>query len=172
LDAVVNRKVLLVVLVAAAVIALVWSEKNGAAAAGNITEDPGTWPSGDRVWDVCQAIARAEGYNVGPGAAPFDNNNPGDLGPGDEHGFPTIGEAGYHGGSFILHFATAADGWNALYQKMRNVAAGSSSVYSADWSWGQIADVYAGDAADWLRNVTRALGVDPGSSLRDYVGDV
>jgi hypothetical protein len=86
---------------------------------------PDSWPSGDRIWDVCRAIAHAEGFDV-PGKAPQKLNNPGDLSPGDEHGFATAGLAEYHGGSYVIHFATAQDGWNALYAKFANIADGSS----------------------------------------------
>jgi len=29
-----------------------------------ITNDAATWPTGDKIWDVCRAIAIAEGANV------------------------------------------------------------------------------------------------------------
>ncbi len=135
-----------------------------------ITQEPETWPAGDRIWDICRAVALAEGYNLGPGHAPFDLNNPGDLSPGDEAGFATAGPSQFHGGSQVIHFATAHDGWQALYQKFSNIASGRSSVYSAEMSWEQIAALYAGDSANWVRNVTETLGVDPGASLSDYVG--
>jgi hypothetical protein len=138
----------------------------------SITADPSTWPQGDRIWDVCRAIAAAEGYDQGRGAAPFDLNNPGDLSPGDEHGFATVGPAEFHGGSSIIHFAKPADGWNALRLKIQNIASGRSNVYSADWSWMQIAEKYAGDAANWSRNVAASLGVDVTSTLADYVTGV
>jgi hypothetical protein len=165
------------VLAAGAALILLSKQSNLDAMAGdgtffmpNITQDPATWPAGDRIWDICRAVALAEGYNRGPGAAPFDLNNPGDLSPGDEGGFPTAGAPHPHGGSYVIHFATANDGWQALYYKFRNIASGASTVYSPGWSWAQIAALYAGDAASWLRNVTTALGVDPASSLASYVG--
>jgi hypothetical protein len=135
----------------------------------NITQDPTTWPSGDLIWTVCAAVAMAEGYNLGPGAAPFDCNNPGDLSPGDEHGQATISDAAYHGGSVVLHFATATGGWQALYSKFSNIAAGSSSVYSPGMTWAQIASKYAGDSANWAKNVTAALGVSSDSTLGQFL---
>jgi len=135
-----------------------------------ITQDPASWPAGDRVWDVCRAVAMAEGFNDGPGHAPFDLNNPGDLSPGDEAGQATAGPAEFHDGSHIIHFATAAGGFQALYHKFYDAAAGVSRVYDPAMTWEQIGSLYAGDAGDWIRNVTGFLGVDPGSTLGDYVG--
>jgi hypothetical protein len=135
-----------------------------------ITQDPATWPAGDRIWDICRAVALAEGYNLGPDHAPFDLNNPGDLSPGDEAGFATAGPSQFHGGSQVIHFATARDGWGALYHKFNDAAFGLSRIYAPEMSWEQIGALYAGDAADWVRNVTAVLGVDPRASLGAYVG--
>jgi hypothetical protein len=133
-----------------------------------ITFDPNTWPSGNKIWDICRAIAEAEGYDT-DGAA-FHLNNPGDLSPGDEHGFPTIGPAEFHDGSYIIHFATALDGWNALFQKVSNIVEGKSKVYGQYWTITQIASKYAGDSANWAKNVGAILGIDPNSQgFYDYV---
>lgn len=137
-----------------------------------ITPDPATWPRGDRLWDICRAIAHAEGYDRGPGTAPWDLNNPGDLSPGDEHGYGTAGPAEFHGGSYIIHFATPADGWNALRLKFFNAANGYSNVYLPDMTWAQIAAKYAGDAANWGRNVAANLGVDLETTLNDTITGV
>jgi hypothetical protein len=139
---------------------------------GTITKDQNTWPRGDKLWNVCRAIAVAEGYDKGPGTPPFDLNNPGDLSPGDEGGCPTAGPAEFHGGSRIIHFATPTDGWNALRAKIQRIADGHSRVYRPVWSWQKIASVYAGDSANWARNVAHALGVDVNSSLKDYLDSV
>ena len=87
---------------------------DGSITGSAITPDPSTWPGDDNLWNVCTAIALAEGYNLGPGTAPYDLNNPGDLGPGDEHGEKTAGAAQPHGGSLIIVFAVAEGGWRAL----------------------------------------------------------
>lgn len=126
------------------------------------------WPSGDRIWDVCRAVAQHEGYGKA-GDAPTNLNNPGDLSPGDEHGYATGGPAEFHGGSYIIHFATADDGWGALYAKFSNIVNGISRVYSADWTWPQIGQEYAADP-NWGAAVAALLGVDPTSTLNDYVG--
>lgn len=128
----------------------------------NITNDPATWPTGDRIWDICRAIAKQEGYSRGPGAAPYNLNNPGDLSPGDEHGRATAGTAEWHGGSYVIHFATAYDGWMALYAKVTNIVLGNSRTYSQQWSIRQIGAKWAGDPG-WPNGVARNLGVNPDS---------
>lgn len=137
-----------------------------------ITPNPATWPIGDRFWDVCRAIAHAEGYDQGPGAAPWDLNNPGDLSPGDEGGYQTAGPAEFHGGSYVIHFATPADGWNALKLKFFNAANGYSNVYLPDMTWAEIAAKYAGDATNWGRNVVTKLGVDLSTTLQETIAGV
>lgn len=133
-----------------------------------ITTDPATWPSGDKIWDICRAIARAEGYNTN-GAA-FNLNNPGDLSPGDEHGYTTNGAAEWHGGSYIIHFATAADGWNACYTKVSNIVNGKSKVYGQNWTVAQISQKWAGNYSAWANNVGSALNIDPNNyGFSDYV---
>jgi hypothetical protein len=140
-----------------------------------ITENPTTWPgssfayANDKVWNICTAVALAEGFNLGAGAAPFDLNNPGDLSPGDEAGQPTAGPAQSHGGSNIIYFKTSEGGFVALYHKFNNIVNGDSSVYPVDWTWNQVASRYAGNSQSWLNNVTAYLGVDPETTPEQYV---
>lgn len=141
---------------------------DGTLTGSQITADQSTWPGDDRIWNICAAVAIAEGYNLGDGAAPFDLNNPGDLSPGDEDGQRTNGSQP-HGGSFIVVFATAEGGWIALYDKFSNIVNGRSSVYPKTYSWSQVAAKYAGNSAAWLSNVTSYLGVDPSSTPAQYV---
>lgn len=129
-----------------------------------ITADPSTWPSGDPIWSIAQAIAFAEGANV-LGARPDRNNNPGDLTRGDEHGEVVAG----YDGSFIV-FASKQDGWQALYLKLANIAQNSSARYNSGMSWAQIGQIWAGGDPNWAMNVAANLGVDPNSSLGDFVG--
>lgn len=140
-----------------------------------ITSDPATYPGAtflypnDKVWNICTAVAMAEGYNLGTGSAPYDLNNPGDLSPGDENGQATIGSGEYHGGSTIIHFATCEGGFIALYDKFNRIVSGGSSVFPANWTWTQVAAKYAGNWQSWLNNVTGYLGVDPNSTPAQYV---
>ena len=133
-----------------------------------ITANPATWPGDDKIWNICAAVAMAEGYNLGNGAAPFDLNNPGDLSPGDEDGQRTNGSQP-HGGSFVIVFVTSEGGWTALYHKFSNIVSGRSSVYPKSLTWSQVAAKYAGNSAAWVANVTNYLGVDPSSTPEQYV---
>jgi hypothetical protein len=133
-----------------------------------ITNDPTTWPGDDKLWNICAAVALAEGYNLGEGTAPYDLNNPGDLSPGDEDGQRVNGSQ-FHGGSSIIVFDTAEGGWTALYSKFSRIVNGQSTVYPKSWSWSQVAAKYAGNSTAWLNNVTSYLGVDPTSTPAQYV---
>ena len=126
-------------------------------------QDPSTWPSGDGIWDICQAVALAEGYNV-PRSNPARLCNPGDISDGaSTYGFEL------HSGSKVTRFPDHATGWQWLYNKFKNIAAGKSSTYSADWSWEKISQTYAADSANWLKNVSAVLGVSAKSSLKDFL---
>jgi len=132
-----------------------------------ITNDPGTWPSGDLVWNVCRAIALAEGANVA-GDAPDRYNNPGDLSRGDEHGQQVSGYVQLPDGETLIVFTKKEGGWQALYEKIANIARGTSSAYSPTMTWTQIAQKYAGNWTAWVSNVTRSLGVQPTDVFADY----
>jgi hypothetical protein len=139
-----------------------------------ITNDPSTWPgamlgyANGQIWNICAAVALAEGYNGGIGVAPYDLNNPGDLSPGDEAGQETAGLPETHGGSTIICFATAEGGWIALYTKFSNIVNGVSRVYPATYTWAQVAAIYAGNSSAWLNNVTSYLGVEPSTTPAQY----
>ena len=132
-----------------------------------ITNDPRSWPAGDKIWEVCRAIALAEGANIG-GSAPDRLNNPGDLSRGDEQHQAVIGYETLPDGEVAIHFASKEAGWNALYSKISNIAAGRSSVYSPEMTWRQISAKYAGNSSAWVNNVTAALGVNPDSRFGDF----
>jgi len=120
-----------------------------------------------KVRRFAQAIAYAEGYYT-VGSVPNRLNNPGDLSPGDEGGYATSGPAEFHSGSNVIHFATPDDGWNALYRKVRRIATGQSTVYDRNWTLTQIAQKYAGDWQNWVRNVSNRLGVTPESTFAEF----
>lgn len=126
--------------------------------------DPATWPVGDKIWDCCRAIAFAEGYNVA-GSNPAKLNNPGDISDG-----ASVYGSEFHSGSNITKFPNANIGWQWLYTKLKNAATGRSSVYDASMSWREIGHIWAPPNAEvWATNVAGKLGVDPDSSLGDYV---
>jgi hypothetical protein len=145
------------------------TNSDGSLTGAQITNDPNTWPGDDKLWNICAAVALAEGYNRGPGFAPYDLNNPGDLGPGDEAGEETAGGAQWHGGSMIIVFSFAEGGWRALRMKFQHIISGLSSAYRATDSWQVVASKYAGNSANWLTNVTGYLGVDVNSTPAQYV---
>jgi hypothetical protein len=128
-----------------------------------ITNDPTTWPSGDKIWNICQAIAKAEGA-AKAGSVPDQANNPGDI----TDGIHTYGSFGV-GCSNVTNFPTKQIGWNALYAKISNIVSGSSTSYCANWTWNQIAQTWATKWQPWVTNVTGTLGVDPTSTLEAYV---
>lgn len=129
----------------------------------SITNDPATWPSGDRIWLVCHAIAIAEGANIA-GSVPDRLNNPGDI----SDYLATYGGE-WHSGSEVTKFPDKQTGWNSLHEKFSNIAAGKSFVYFPTDSWTTIALKYAGNSQAWLNNVTNTLSVDPNSTLQDYL---
>lgn len=133
--------------------------------AGVIDSSMDTWPQGDSIWDICRAIAKAEGYDVAT-AAPYLLNNPGDISDGAE----TFGSE-QHSGSSVTHFPDAATGWNWLYQKIKNHIDGKSKVYPASWTITQFSKKYAVPyTGNWKTIVGKELGVDPDTnSFKDYV---
>jgi len=149
---------------------------DGSLTGSAITSDTSTWPGAQAaypnaaVWDICTAVALAEGYNQGSGVAPYNLNNPGDLSPGDEQGQAVAGPPENHDGSLIIDFATVEGGFIALYVKFFNIVSGNSKVYPKTLTWTQVANIYAGDSGDWLNNVTGYLGVQPSSTPAEYAG--
>ena len=127
-----------------------------------ITHDPATWPTGSKVWNVCRAIAIAEGANV-QGSNPDRLNNPGDISDGREE----FGDE-FHTGSHVTHFPTKEIGWQWLHNKVQNAASGHSHVFLPSMTWIEIAHEWAGDWEDWVKNVTRELNVDPTNKFGDY----
>lgn len=128
-----------------------------------ITNSPATWPTGDKVWDICRAIAHAEGA-FEAGSVPDRLNNPGDISDWKKmYGFE------HHSGSDVTTFPDKETGWNKLYDKINTIALGRSHVFSPSMSWTTIAKIYAGDWQNWLNNVTHYLGVTPESTFNDYV---
>jgi hypothetical protein len=132
--------------------------------AGAITTDMESWPQGDSIWDICRAIAKAEGYDIAT-AAPFKLNNPGDISDGAQ----TFGSE-QHSGSAVTHFPDAATGWNWLYTKIQNHINGKSKTYPVNLTITQFAKIYAANWSNWKTIVGQQLGIDPDStSFKDYV---
>lgn len=111
---------------------------------------------------VARAIATAEGFFVA-GALPQRANNPGNLMLGDI-GFGMIN------GKTI--YASAADGWNALYHQVRLMFTGASRYYHPELTLREIAEIYTGgdNPISWATNVARSLGVSIETKLKDLLG--
>lgn len=141
-----------------------------------ISSDPATWPTGDRIWDCCRAVAQHEGYG-NSSAAPFRYNNPGDLSKGDEHGQAVRGYVRLPDGENLINFSTAFDGWTAMYKKIRAIVNGSSFTYSGLSTLSQIGSKWATDPA-WALGVAQSfadpsivgVAIDPSNQgFYDYV---
>lgn len=139
--------IVIIVVVAAALLLAV-------GASADVTDSP-------RISSIAAAIAHAEGFGV-VNAIPTRANNPGDLKLGN------IGNGDISGKTI---FASAEDGWNALRKQVSLMANGGSNYYQRTDTWRRIAQVWVGtsDYPNWLNTVTSDLGVDPDSTLEDYL---
>jgi hypothetical protein len=93
-----------------------------------------------------EAIATAEGFGV-PGAIPTVRNNPGNLKlTGDQ----------------ITTFATAEDGWAALYRQLELMRDDRSSYYRPTMTIAQAGQIWVGSdpAGPWVNNVVRSMQQD------------
>lgn len=128
----------------------------------SITNNPATWPSGDAIWNICQAIARQEGAAIA-GSKPDRYNNPGDI---------TDSVCGYsHDAEGLTIFPNKAEGWNALYNKWLNIMNGNSAVYKPFDSWYVIGSHWAADP-NWPNAVCSMLGVNPNTTPEQYVAGI
>lgn len=119
----------------------------------------------DRVRRIAEAIAVAEGFafpgapQTSPTNIPNSRKNPGNLRDNSKPpDYP------------IKTFATVEDGWNALYQQVERMLAGST-LYPADWTIAQVAARYTGEAAymNWARTVAGRLGVSVDTVFSEIV---
>lgn len=127
-----------------------------------ITFDPATWPTGDKIWDVCRAIAKAEGANV-EGSNPDRLNNPGDISDGAH-----LYGSEQHSGSAVTHFPDKVTGWHWLYAKIERAKDGDSHTFSPYMTWAMFAHKYAVKWVPWLHTVTDTLGVGPDTHINDF----
>ena len=115
----------------------------------------------DKIQAIMQAIGEAEGFGI-PGKIPTLANNRGDLVMGDI-GYGTLGS------QKITVFATVEDGDAELAHQISLWINGTSKYYSQTSTWNQIGTKYSGPGTPWAANVARALGVDPNSTLGNYL---
>jgi hypothetical protein len=95
-------------------------------------------------------------------AVPTRLHNPGDL---KVSAVPSVGRDAYG----HLAFATAADGWRALYRQIQLILDGRSRIYTLDMTIAQMAEHYAESSAAWSANVARTLGVPESATLRSLL---
>ena len=120
---------------------------------------------GQSVHDVSRAIAKTEGFYIAH-TLPNRLHNPGDLMTQDRHAY--LGQVGtYHG---YAVFKTDADGWSALDAQIQRIVDGTSTKYSTDPTFAQIARTYAADWRYWGRSVCKILQISPQATLRQYLG--
>ena len=125
-------------------------------------QDRKTWPAGDKLWELAQAIAIAEGYNV-KDSNPARLCNPGDL----SDGYHMYGGE-YHSGSSVTKFPDQETGWKWLRDKLENIFQGKSDVYQTWMTFTDLAKRWSGNWQPWMYNVTRQLGVDEDQTLDDW----
>lgn len=131
------------------------------AGASNVTTN-GQPSSGSPAIDAfANAIARQEGFFV-PGSISSQANNPGDLVNGDI-GYGTLGSEN------ITKFASATDGWNALFIKLGNIANGQSHSYLPTMSFATMGLVWSGGDPNWGNNVASILGANVSDSIGAYL---
>jgi hypothetical protein len=125
---------------------------SGSAAGGGPGADP-------KIRALAIAISRAEGFGVA-GAVPTRANNPGDLVDGDV-GYGLANAEG------VTIYATASDGWNALYNELGKIFSGTSRVYNTGMTFAAFASLWTGgdQASNWAYNVTTILGVTADETL-------
>lgn len=120
-----------------------------------------TTASTDGIKAVAEAIARAEGFYVAD-SIPARTNNPGNL---------KIGDRGYGVIDGKTIFATAKDGWNALYRQLDLVRIAKARFLKPTDTWREFARTWVGtaDFENWLANVTKRLGAKPLDSVGGYL---
>jgi hypothetical protein len=107
----------------------------------------------DAIKIFSEGIALAEGFYV-TGSRARRNNNPGNL------TVDTIGKATGKDGMFAI-YATAGDGWNALYKQVELILTDASNIYNSDMTLRQIGQKYTTtDQLAWSMNVANKLGID------------
>jgi len=120
--------------------------------------------SDELILKFSRAIAKEEGFFV-IGSVPQRANNPGDLTDDGDVGFGTVETKGPHGAKITI-YGNAADGWAALYRKVRRMLSGASHTYTLDLTVMEVALKWAGDPV-WARNVAAELGVDTRATLAE-----
>lgn len=111
---------------------------------------------------IGEAIATAEGFYM-EGSRPQRNNNPGDL------TVDVSGKGVGMDGPYVI-YATAEDGFSALYKQISKWLAGTSKYISASMTISQAAQIYSPSGwMEWSNNVANYLGVSTDTPLNQIV---
>lgn len=106
----------------------------------------------DAIKIFSEGIALAEGFYV-TGSRAKRNNNPGNL------TVDTTGTSTGKDGMFVV-YATAIDGWNALYKQVELILTDASNIYNSDMTLREIGQKYTTtDQLAWSTNVASKLGI-------------
>lgn len=124
--------------------------------------------SEELILKMANAIAKAEGFGEA-GAVQTRAHNPGDLTDDGDLGLGVIHTSGPHGAAITI-YATDADGWAALYRKVRRMLSGASHTYTLNLTLMECGLKWSGDPS-WSRNVAAALGFDPSITLAAIAAD-
>ncbi len=115
--------------------------------------------------DVAHAIAGTEGFYI-KGTKPARYHNPGDVRRFQGTKYP--GEVRLDRFGYVV-FKNDAFGWAALRRNLQRIVDGTSTYYSTDPTFAQIAKSYASDKR-WGVSVCKILRVNPQATLREYLG--
>ena len=110
------------------------------------------------------AISHAEGFGERH-AIPTRYHNPGDIKSLCSYklaGQKSIGKGGH------IVFKNDAAGWFALKDQIAKMIDGRSKNYNSDMTFKRVARNYASNWRSWLNTVSKELGVEPDTTLREY----
>jgi hypothetical protein len=111
---------------------------------------------------LAHAIARTEGFYI-KGTIPNRLHNPGDITSSLPHAYE--GQTRTYRGYAV--FKSDTYGWAALKGQIAKVIDGSSTKYTSDMTFAQIAKVYAQDPR-WGRTVCKILQISPSLTFAEY----
>jgi hypothetical protein len=116
------------------------------------------------VHDFAKAIARTEGFYV-RGTVPNRFHNPGDI-RSFAKGVRYPGQIGTSPHGYVI-FKSDHWGWMALENQIQKVIDGTSTKYTQEMSFAQIAKVYAQDKR-WGVTVCKILRITPTMTFEEY----
>lgn len=123
------------------------------------------WANVGQVSTLAQAIARTEGFYV-KGTLPNRLHNPGDIRSTRRDAYP--GQVGLNKNHYVV-FRSDRWGWAALEAQIQKVVDGTSSIYTQEMTFAQIAKRYA-SSPQWPKTLCKIIGVTPATTFQEYFG--